>query len=510
MGRGSQTAGQGWKQQVAERLRREVGTIYKQARVRFALLKPSTYFVSMSSLGLQQIYRIVNEIEGVACERAFLPDDPEAFARTRAPLQTYESGLEVGDCEVIGVSIAYELEITGLLRCLELARVPLKACDRSDSDPIVLLGGPLTFSNPLPVAPFADVVLMGEAEQTVVEVMEAYLGAESRAAFLATVAKLQGVYVPALHGEQLMAVAKAPDRLLPAYSTILTPDTELSDMHLVESERGCHRKCTFCVMRRSTNGGMRLVSPEAVLATVPPHARKVGLVGAAVSDHPKVVEIIKALVDSGRSVSLSSLRADRLTPAFVEQLCRGGARTLTIASDGASERLRAQMEKNIKEKHMLRSAELAAQFGVKTLKLYMMVGVPNETDEDLDELIDFCRRLTQILPVAMGIAPFVAKRNTPLDRLPFAGIKSVDRTLDYLRRGLKGVVDLRATSARWAWVEYELAQGGFEMADAAIAAYRGGEGFAAWKGAIAEARRVRPVEVVPGWMGLPQAMPLSV
>jgi radical SAM superfamily enzyme YgiQ (UPF0313 family) len=497
---------------VAERLRKEVGTIYKQAQgcVRVALLKPSTYFLSMSSLGFQQIYRILNEMAGVACERAFLPDDPEGLARSRVALQTYESGWAVGDCEVIGVSIAYELEVGGLLRCLELARVPLLARERTAQHPVVLLGGPLTFSNPLPVAPFADVVLMGEAEQTVVQVMEAYQGAESKAAFLEAVAKLIGVYVPAIHGEQLMAVAKADDVTLPAYSTICTPDTELSDMHLVESERGCHRKCTFCVMRRSTNGGMRLASPEAIMATIPEGARKVGLVGAAVSDHPKVVEIMRMIVDSGRGVSLSSLRADRLTPAFVEQLWRGGAKTLTVASDGASERLRAQMEKNIKEKHLLRAAELAAQFGLKTLKLYMMVGVPNETDEDLDELIDFSKRLSKVMPVAMGIAPFVAKRNTPLDRLPFAGVKAVDRTLDYLRRGLKGVVDMRATSARWAWVEYELAQGGFEMAEAAIEAYRAGESFGAWKQAIGRVRQVRPVEVVPGWMGLPQPTPLTV
>jgi radical SAM superfamily enzyme YgiQ (UPF0313 family) len=499
-----------FRQQAAARLRAETGTIYKRGQTRVALLKPSTYFVSMSSLGFQQIYRILNDMPDVVAERAFLPDDPEAFVRSRSSLFTYESGLAVGDCEIIGVSIAYELEITGLLRCLELSGVPLWASERSDSDPIVMLGGPLTFSNPLPASPFADVVLMGEAEDLVIKVVEAYQAASSRAGFLEVVAQFQGAYVPSIHGERLVAVAKARDEILPAYSIIRTADTELSNMHLVESERGCHRKCTFCVMRRSTNGGMRLASPEAIMATVPADARKVGLVGAAASDHPRIVDIIKTLVDAGKEVSLSSLRADRLTPAFVEQLCKGGARTLTIASDGASERLRAEMEKNIKEKHILRTAELAAQYGIRTLKLYMMIGVPNETLADIDELITFCQKLSQIIPVAMGVAPFVSKRNTPLDRLPFAGIKEVERTMDYLRKGLKGVVDIRATSARWAWVEYQLAQGGFEMAHAAVAAYRGGEDFAAWKRAITEARKERPVEVVPGWMGLPQAAPLSV
>lgn len=154
-----------FRQQAAARLRAETGTIYKRGQTRVALLKPSTYFVSMSSLGFQQIYRILNDMPDVVAERAFLPDDPEAFVRSRSSLFTYESGLAVGDCEIIGVSIAYELEITGLLRCLELSGVPLWASERSDSDPIVMLGGPLTFSNPLPASPFADVVLMGEARR---------------------------------------------------------------------------------------------------------------------------------------------------------------------------------------------------------------------------------------------------------------------------------------------------------------------------------------------------------
>src|SRR5690606_24255922 len=242
-------------------------------------------------------------------------------------------------------------------------------------------------------------------------------------------------------------VAKAADETLPAYSVIRTPHTELSDMHLVESERGCHRKCTFCVMRRSTNGGMRLADVDRILATIPEDATRVGLVGAAVSDHPRLLDIVGGIVDAGRECSLSSLRADRLSPELLEMLQRGGLRSITVASDGPSERLRKLLEKNIRAKHLLRAAELARDNQLK-LKVYMMVGVPEETPDDVDELIEFTRELASYTPISLGIAPFVAKRNTPLDRAPFAGIKEVEATLKQLRKGLQGVAEIRSTSAR--------------------------------------------------------------
>lgn len=493
-------------QQIAERLEAEQGTIFKTGATRFALVKPSTYAVSMSSLGLQQIYRMLNAMPDVACERAFLPDDPTETST----LLTYESRTAVGDFDLIGLSVAYELEICGIVRCLELAGLPPLAADRGEGYPLVVLGGPLTFSNPLPAAPFADVLVMGEGEELIQDVVRAYQGASSRSGFLDAIEGNIGIYIPEREGERLVTIAKADNVILPAYSVIRTPHTELRDMHLVESERGCHRKCTFCVMRRSTNGGMRLASPERILETVPEDARRVGLVGAAVSDHPRLVDVVGQLVDRGCEVGLSSLRADRLSPELLRYLVAGGARTITVASDGASERLRKLLEKNIRAKHLRRAAELSAEAGVRTLKVYMMVGVPEETPEDIEELVAFTRELSKTVRVALGIAPFVAKRNTPLDRTPFAGIKAIDRTLAALRKQLRGAADIRSVSARWAWVEYHLAQGGFEMASAAIAAYRGGESFAAWRRAIREARAARPLEDVPGLYGLAQPAVLAV
>src|SRR6185503_10915048 len=201
---------------------------------------------------------------------------------------------------------------------------------------------------------------------------------------------------------------------------------------------GCSRGCHYCVMRRTTNGGMRTVSPERVLSLIPEHARRVGLVGAAVTDHPRIVELLRTLVDSGREVGVSSLRADRLTQELVDTLRRGGTTNLTVAADGASQRMRDLVDRKHSEEQILRAANFARTAGLRQLKVYNVVGLPYEEDADIDELIRFATELSRIIPVALGVAPFVAKRNTPLDGAPFAGIREVEAKLERLRRGLKG------------------------------------------------------------------------
>jgi radical SAM superfamily enzyme YgiQ (UPF0313 family) len=233
---------------------------------------------------------------------------------------------------------------------------------------------------------------------------------------------------------------------------------------------------------------MRTVPPEEVLALLPEHARKVGLVGAAVTDHPRIVELVRTLVDEGREVGISSLRADRLCarPELVSLLARSGARTLTTAADGASERLRTALDRRTTAAQLLQTARLARAAGFARLKLYLMVGLPGETDDDLAELASLAAELSRILPLSFGCAPFVAKRNTPMDGAPFAGIAEVERKLSCLRGLLRGRAEVRPTSARWAWVEYMLAQGGPEAGLAAEDAWRAGGAFAAWKRAFRE------------------------
>ncbi len=488
---------------IAQRLAEEklLIPIRREARVRLPLCYPSPYHVGMSSLGYQVVYRLLNQVAArpgaprpeVVAERAFLPDDIEGWRRARLPLFTYESGFAVGQAPAILFSVAYELELSGLFTCLELSAVPVLREDRGPQHPLIICGGPLTFSNPLPLGPFADIVVMGEAEEVLPPLIEHLIAADfgqsevQRRALLEALAREPGLWVPAIHGEQLPRPAQCDFAHLPASSVILTPNTELRSMFLIEPERGCSRGCTYCVMRRSTNGGMRLVPPEVIAARLPQSARRVGLVGAAVTDHPKLPQILRHIVDDrGLQVGISSLRADRLTDELVGLLSRGGYRTLTVASDGASERLRRLIERKTAERHLLRAAEFARAHKMKTYKIYMILGLPDETDEDIDELCRFTIELSRIVPTALSVAPFVAKRNTPLDGTPYAGIKEVERRLAKLRRGLQQHAEVRPTSARWAWVEYVLAQGGMEAGRRALLAHRNGGTFAAWRNAFSD------------------------
>ena len=476
---------------IKERLADEVGRLDKAAPFTVALLYPSPYGAGMSSLGFQRIYRAIQEAPGLAAERAFLDDAADGNVLAQGEPVTYETLRPLTEFPVVAVSVAYELEIAGFLRLLDAAGIPPERALRTESHPFVLAGGPLTFSNPLPLAPFVDALIMGEAEELTIEVLRVL---ESNPADrLERLAELPHVFVPAIHGSVLPTSAKVDNTVLPAWAPIRTPHMVLRDMFLIETERGCSRMCTYCVMRRSTNGGMRLASRERIMELIPEDAKRVGLVGAAVSDHPKIVSIVNELADQGREVGLSSLRPDRLSEEFVGALKRAGYKTLTTAMDGPSERLRETLERKAKVKHLERCAEHARSQGMERMKLYLMIGLPGETAADIDECVQFTTELSKRIPISLGIAPFCSKRNTPMDGEGFAGIDVVNDRLDRLRRGFRGRVDVRATSARWAWAEYVLAQGGEAEGLAVLEAMRAGGKFAHYKRAFERVERARPV-----------------
>ncbi|MEC9396878.1 MAG: radical SAM protein, partial [Myxococcota bacterium] len=197
------------RRQIEDRLDKEVGTIYKEAACRVSLVYPSPYRIGMSSLGFQAIYRLLNERDGVVCERSFLPDDLDAYRANRTPLLTYESQVPAADADIVALSIAYETEVIGLIDCLDLMGLPFKAEERDARYPLVILGGPLTFSNPLPVAPFADLIVMGEGDELIGVLLDGYRASTSRAPFLEDVALWPGGYVPRILGAQLRPVAQA-------------------------------------------------------------------------------------------------------------------------------------------------------------------------------------------------------------------------------------------------------------------------------------------------------------
>jgi radical SAM superfamily enzyme YgiQ (UPF0313 family) len=474
------------------KLSEETGTLHRQGAVRVALCYPSPYHVGMSALGFQTVYRAINSRPDAAAERVFLPDDVEGYRKARVPLFTLESQSEVAGFHALAFSVAYELELPGLFTLLELAGLPVLASERDEGHPLVVAGGPLTFSNPEPLEPFVDLLVQGESEDTLPTLLDALEARLPKRQLLEHLAKVPGFRVPEQSPESSrFYVAKASDVMLPARSQVITANTELRSMFLIEPERGCSRGCHYCVMRRTTNGGMRTVPPEELLPLIPEAARRVGLVGAAVTDHPRIADLLETIVRSGREVGVSSLRADRLSERLVQALKAGGARGLTVASDGASQRLRDLVDRKHSEAQIVRALELAKAAGMQRAKVYNMIGLPTETDADIDELGRFTVELSKILPLSLGVAPFAAKRNTPMDGAPFAGIEVIEHRLQRLKRALKGRAEVRPTSARWAWVEYLLAQSGPEGGLAALDAWRAGGAFAAWKRAFSE-RGVRP------------------
>lgn len=468
---------------IRHRLAAEQGLLPKQAPHRVALAYPSPYSVGMSSLGYQWVYRMIQSTAQWCCERVFHPDQAvDGLELPECPV-SYESERELQEFSIIAFSIAYELELPGLLRMLAASGIPLLREERGASFPLIIAGGPLTFSNPTTLAPFLDVIVLGESEAILPAVLDLVANASNREQLLDDLARIPSVLVPA-RGLQNVSIARADDDDLPAYSTIVTPNTELANMQLVEAERGCSRGCTYCVMRRTTNGGMRIFDANSVLDRVGRDVKKVGLVGAAVSDHPQIIEILDALVSRDCQVGLSSLRPDKLKEPFIATLSRAGYRTLTTALDGASERLRKSIDRRGREPHYEQAARYARLHGIEKLKLYLMVGLPGETDADIDECAQFIGSLSKLIPVTLGISPFCAKRHTPLDGTPFAGVTLVQKRLTRLRNKLAGRAELRATSARWAWVEHVLSQGGPEEGKAVLQAIRMGGSFSAYRTAF--------------------------
>lgn len=477
---------------IERRLADEVGTLGVDQPSSFCLAYPSPYSVGMSSLGFQTLYRIL-WAEGIGCHRAFLPDAWDRSALVWPPpvepILSYEAKRPLSDYPIIGVSVAYELEITGLVRMLHGAGIPLLAADRRARDPIIIAGGPLTDSNPACLLPFVDVLIAGEAEALLPEAIRRIAGASDRDDALLRVSSLPHTVLGEIeHGRiaELPTCATVAQELLPAYSQITTPHTELADMFLVEPERGCSRRCTFCVMRGPSTGGMRIVDASTPLSLVPAHAKRVGLVGAAVTDHPELESLVSRIVESGRGVGVSSLRADRLTPALLDALERGGYRQITVASDGISERLRGLLQRKIDETALVRAAELVRDNGrLRGLKVYQMIGVPTETDDDAKELIAFVRRLAKITRITLSISTFCAKRSTPLDGQPFVGVAAAEARLAAIAKGLAGTAKMRPQSPKWAHVEWLLARHGAAGGHAALVATQAGGTYRAWVRAFA-------------------------
>jgi radical SAM superfamily enzyme YgiQ (UPF0313 family) len=441
---------------------------------RLALCYPNLYFVGMSNLGFQGVYQLLNALPDVVCERAFLPDDVDAedLARSGASLTSFETGTPLRDFHVLAFSVSFENDYLHVLKVLRMAGIPLRAADRGPRDPLVLLGGAAVFLNPEPLAPFADLIAVGEAEALVPRMMEALLGAATPREGLAGLGEKDGFYVPSrfevrYHADGTVAGYDGPGpivrqrgwpgKMALPQSVVLTPNTEMSMKFLVEISRGCPCMCRFCWAGYNYLP-VRGFSRQQIVdraREVRAHTSKIGLVSTAVCDHPEIEGIVDDLAGLGYEVSVASLRLDDLTPEFVFKLVDTGVQGLTLAPECGSDRMRRILNKQFTNDDILDRASWIFENGILNLKLYYMVGLPWEDHADVEAIVTLTEQIRErMLAVARSrgrigrlhpsVNPFVPKPGTPYQWLPMEDPKETERKLHYLRKAFGRMPNVNA------------------------------------------------------------------
>lgn len=512
------------REQARATLAREVGFVRKphHGRLRVALAFPNSYFVGMSNLGLQSVYRLFNAHDDVVCERVFLPPKQDLARQLESPgsLVTLESQTPVGDMDVLAFSVSFEWDYTNVVSMLRLAGLPIYAAERNPRHPLVVLGGAVTFVNPEPLAPFADVIAAGEGEVLVPALVEHLRSGGDRAASLRALAERRGFYVPSLYEVRYepdgtidafvpLADSHAPVPVRkaalsttaavdPPATSIFTPDTEFGSRLLIEVVRGCANLCRFCwagynyLPVRPFPADRILEIAEAARS----HANRVGLVSIALCDHPEIERLLRCLVEMGYAISPASLRLDDLTEPIIRLLQKSGERTLTIAPETGSDRLRRVINKTMTNEEILERADQIFASGIENLKLYYMIGLPTEEDDDIvairdltamirERMMTHARRRGRVGRISASVNPLVPKPGTAYQWLPMDDPKLVERKLKRLRTLVAGLdnVYFSLKSERHSFYQALLSLGDRRVAPVVAAAERNG---GQWRAALAE------------------------
>jgi radical SAM superfamily enzyme YgiQ (UPF0313 family) len=515
-----------WQQRERARviLSKETGHVIKPqgARLRVALAFPNTYWVGMSNLGFQTVYRLFNDQPDISCERVFLPPKQELaeLVASRTPLVTLESQSLVGEFDAIAFSVSFEWDYVNVLTLLRLAGVPAHAAERTERHPLIVIGGAVTFVNPEPLAPFADVIAAGEGEVLVPTMARAFSEASGRRDLLTLLARERGFYIPSFYEPQYApdgsmsgyrtssgvdaqvpvrkASLKTTEAVDPPATGIFTPDTEFGSRFLVEVVRGCANLCRFCWAGYNYLP-VRAFPTERILQlaeTARVHANRVGLVSIALCDHPDIERILARLHEMGYGISPASLRLDDITEPIVRILRASGERTITIAPETGSDRLRRVINKTVTNDEILDRADLIFASGLENLKLYYMIGLPTETDDDLVAIRDLTLQLRErmlkyakprgtIGRIIGSVNPLIPKPGTAYQWLPMENDASVDRKIKRLR-GLTAGIDnvyFNIKSERNSYYQALLSLGDRRVAPVIVAAERNGQN---WRAAVAE------------------------
>ena len=484
-------------EKTKERLARESGDVHinRAAAVRFALAFPNTYSVGMASLGYQLVYSMLNSLPNASCERVFLPDpdDLQEHLRTHTELFTLESQHPLSEFDIIAFSVSFEMDYLNVLHILKLANIPVLSEQRDESRPLVIAGGPCGTFNPEPLADFVDAFVIGDAEDVLpelVNVLEAKQGS-ARGEILEALTAINGVYVPRFYTPKyesdefvdLKVEPPAPERVTrsvaadlsssTARSVIRAADAEFGEIELVEVARGCGRQCRFCVAGYIT----RPMRPRNIGEQI--NGIRLGLVGAAIFDHPNAKSICESIVNSGGEFTVSSIRLETITPELAALMVKGGQKTLTIAPEAGSERLRKVINKNANEEDIFSAVSMAQEAGISRIKLYFMIGLPTETDQDIEAIVDLVRRLNaefQGISFQVSASSFVPKPWTPFQWHTMERETILKRRYAILSKGVSSIkgVKLSGESPRLATVQGYLARGDRRLGRVLAAALENG------------------------------------
>ena len=493
------------KQRQQKWLQGESGTVFKDwgGKTRIALAFPNRYAVGMSNLGFQYVYEALNGFETVVCERVFYPEREDLAMVRQVPggLLSVESQKPLLDFHLVAFSVPFENDYANLVEMLQLAGIPARARDRTAAHPLVAGGGVALFLNPEPLAPCLDFIFAGEAEPMLPEFIDFWRQFENssaaRSEILIEMGKtVAGIYVPSfyeplfnsdgtLNSTYPLAGSGLPEKVVcrrtdleknpPCRTAVLTADTEFSDVLLLEIGKGCGRGCRFCaagfVYRPVRfHGSDKLIRaaglPDPAKKEKLSGVKRIGLVSAAVSDHPEVVDLCSSLLERGGSLSFSSLRADALDAQILSALESSGHQAVAIAPEAGSERLRRVINKHLSQDSIYRAAEILAQKGILNIKLYFMIGLPTETAEDLDAIVELTKGIrhhvlsashgkTRLGVITLSVNSFVPKPFTPFQWTVFAGVDELKEKANWLKKTLRKEANIRVhfDLPKWAYVQ---------------------------------------------------------
>lgn len=446
-------------------LSKEKGTIFKDpgGRINICLVYPNIYHIGMSNLGFQGIYTLFNSRPDVVCERAFLPDeeDMEEFIRTGSEIVSMESKRPLNRFDIIAFSISFENDYPHIPIILNLAKIPLLRSDRAGKNyPLLIMGGICAFFNPEPLAPLFDICFVGEAEEMLNEFLDLYKASGNKEDVLKGAPMIEGLYVPefyeVIYGNgsilERRPLKGAPERIKKRYvkelgryplrPSIITPETEFSEMYLIEAMRGCYWSCRFCVtgyVYKPVRKKDRDLIIEEIRSAL--NAERFGLIGPSLSDHPEIKDILGL---EGIEFSVTSLRASKRSAELVSLL--KNSRSVSIAPEAGTERLRRVIDKRITEEDILETARLILSEGIENLRLYFMIGLPTERTEDIDGIVNLVKKIRGVSSrgnIILTVSTFVPKPFTPFQWHPMESLENVKERLKVLKKGLEPLKGVR-------------------------------------------------------------------